>query len=201
MLLEKSTTIGTGCATQPVPPPAEIRVWDPLVRVFHWSLVTLFVFAFATGDVLDRPHEIAGYAVLALVIIRIAWGFVGSEHARFSDFVRRPSQVRAYLAGALRLRSRRYIGHNPAGGAMIVLMLVMLLVISATGIALTTDTFWGSAWMEAAHESAVNVTVVLIGLHLTGVVISSLAHGENLVRAMITGRKRPAGADDQGRNG
>lgn len=201
MHLENSSTTGAGCVTQPVPPPAEIRVWDPLVRVFHWSLVTLFVFAFATGDALDRPHEIAGYAVLGLVVFRIAWGFMGSKHARFRDFVRRPSQIRAYLAEALRFRSRRYIGHNPAGGAMIVLMLTMVLVISATGIGLTTDAFWGSAWMEAAHETAVNLTLVLIGLHLTGVVVSSLAHGENLVRAMITGRKRPAGADDQGGDG
>lgn len=201
MRLEKSATTETGCATQPVPLPAEIRVWDPLVRVFHWSLVTLFVFAFATGDALDRPHEIAGYAVLGLVVFRVAWGFMGSKHARFRDFVRRPSQIRAYLAEALRFRSRRYIGHNPAGGAMIVLILVMLLVISATGVALTTDAFWGSAWMEAAHEVAVNLTLVLIGLHLTGVVVSSLAHDENLVRAMITGRKRPAGADDQGGDG
>lgn len=200
MLLEKSTTIGTGCATQPVPPPTEIRVWDPLVRIFHWSLVTLFVFAFATGDALERPHEIAGYAVLGLVIFRIAWGFVGSKHARFGDFIKRPSRVRAYLAEALRFRSQRYIGHNPAGGAMIVLLLVMLLVISATGIAMTTAPFWGVEWVEAAHEASVNLTLVLIGLHLTGVVVSSLAHGENLVRAMITGRKRAAGADDQSRD-
>lgn len=192
---EASESIGAGGSAPLAPAPAEIRVWDPLVRIFHWSLVALFVFAFATGDELDLAHEIAGYAVFGLVVFRIVWGFVGTEHARFGDFVRRPSQVRAYLAEAVRFRGRRYIGHNPAGGAMIVLLLMMLLVISATGIALTTQAFWGSKWVEAAHEAAVNLTLCLIGLHLIGVAVSSLSHGENLVRAMVTGRKRAPDAD------
>lgn len=183
-------TMAASRTTRPVASPIEVKVWDPLVRIFHWTLVALFVLAWATADQFDRLHELAGYVVFGLVVVRVFWGFVGSRHARFRDFVKAPSVVCAYLADAARFRAQRHLGHNPAGGAMIVVMLVMLLAISVTGILMTTDAFWGVEWVEDAHEIAVNLTLGLIGLHLIGVAVSSLLHGENLVRAMITGRKR-----------
>jgi cytochrome b len=189
MTAGESSAIGTGCERQPVRP-AELQVWDPLVRGFHWALVLFFAIAWATGDELDRLHEFAGYVVLGLVVFRVVWGIVGTKHARFADFVRPSSVVRAYLGDSLRFRAKRYLGHNPAGGAMIVLMLVMLSIVSATGVMLTLDAFFGSAWVEALHEGAVNLMLVMIVMHLAGVVFSSIAHGENLVRAMLTGRKR-----------
>lgn len=167
-----------------------VKVWDPLVRVFHWSLVIAFVVAWATGDELQRVHEIAGYTIAGLVAFRIVWGLVGSTHARFTDFVRSPAAVARYLLNTARLRARRYLGHNPAGGAMILALLVMLAVICTTGFLMTTDAFWGVEWVEETHEVAVNLTLVLIGLHLAGVAVASIEHRENLVRAMITGRKR-----------
>ena len=166
------------------------RVWDPFVRLFHWSLVLAFLVAWASGDELDKLHEVAGYVVAGLTVFRFAWGFVGTKHARFFDFVYRPSKVLAYIKDMARWRSRRYLGHNPAGGAMIIAMLVMLSVISATGIMLTTDAFWGVEWVEELHEIAVNLMLVLVGIHVIGVFIASIKQGENLVRAMITGRGR-----------
>lgn len=167
-----------------------VRVWDPVVRLFHWSLVVAFVVAWFTGDELKELHEAAGYTIVGLLVVRLIWGFVGTSHARFADFVYRPSTVVAYLVDTARLRAKRYLGHNPAGGMMVLALLLMLAVTAATGIMTTTDAFWGVKWVEEAHEFAANLTVVLVGLHLAGVLVASAEHRENLVRAMITGRKR-----------
>lgn len=172
------------------PRPAEIKVWDPFVRLFHWSLVLAFAVAWASADEWDRLHEWAGYAVAGLVALRIVWGIVGTEHARFADFVYRPGTVLAHLRDTLRLRAKRYIGHNPAGGAMVIGLLLAMIVIVTTGIMMTSNVFWDAEWVEDVHETAVNLTLVLIGLHVAGVLVASIEHGENLIRAMITGRKR-----------
>jgi len=176
-------------AADPRPVPT-VRVWDPFVRIFHWSLVGLFVVAFATGDEMERLHLAAGYAIAGLVLLRLVWGFIGSKHARFGDFVRGPAEVRSYLGQAMRFRAPRYLGHNPAGGLMILALLAMLIGISATGFMMTTDAFWGAEWVEDLHEALVYVTLGLVGLHVAGVVLASVEHGENLVKSMITGRKR-----------
>lgn len=172
-----------------IPAPV-IRVWDPFVRIFHWSLVGLFVLAFATGDEMEWLHLAAGYAIAALVLLRLIWGFVGSKHARFSDFVRTPHEMTAYARSVIRLRAPRYLGHNPAGGVMIIALLAMLIGISGTGLMMTMDAFWGAEWLEDLHEGLVFITLGLIALHVIGVIFSSIEHGENLVKAMITGRKR-----------
>jgi len=169
--------------------PATVRVWDPLVRLFHWSLVASFTIAWLSEDA-KALHQGAGYVVLALVAVRMIWGFVGSRHARFRDFVPRPQGLLAYLRGLRGGHPRRYLGHNPAGGAMIVLMLAMLILTGGSGWLMTTDAFWGIVWLKELHETAANLTVVLVFAHVAGVVFSSLAHRENLVLAMITGRKR-----------
>ena len=113
----------------------EIKVWDPLVRIFHWALVVAFFVAYFTeGDELLGPHVWAGYIALGLVVFRIVWGFVGSKYARFSDFVVGPVAAFRYALEAVRGRAARYIGHNPAGGFMIVLMLVLLVATTVSGL-------------------------------------------------------------------
>ena len=179
--------------TEPAVRQGEAKVWDPLVRIFHWGLVAAFLVAWATGDEIERLHIAVGYCVIGLVAFRIVWGFVGGRHARFADFVRGPRAVASYLRDTAELRAKRYLGHNPAGGAMIVAVLTMLSIIGATGFMMTTDAFWGVAWVQDAHETAVSLTLGLVVLHILGVVVASYEHGENLVRAMITGRKRGAG--------
>lgn len=173
-----------------VTPPATVKVWDPFVRIFHWSLATLFMVAYATGDETEWLHIAAGYTIGGLVALRIVWGFVGPRHARFSDFVRSPRAVLAYLRDLALLRAPHYLGHNPAGGAMIVALLVLLSGTGVTGYMLTTDAYWGAKWAEDIHEAFANLTVGLVVFHVLGVVISSLAEKENLVKSMITGRKR-----------
>lgn len=181
--------------SQTQPKPGTVKVWDLFVRIFHWSLVSLFALAWATGDEWESVHEAAGYAIAALITARIIWGFAGTRHARFSSFIFRPSTVLSFLRDSVFMRARRYIGHNPAGGAMVMALLVLLGVISASGYAMTTTMFWGIEWVEDLHKAAVNITLVLIVLHVAGVILASVEHKENLVRAMFTGRKRAERAE------
>lgn len=180
------TTDNAGRATRP----ATVKVWDPLVRIFHWSLVLAFIIAWATGDEVESVHIATGYVIMGLVGFRLVWGLIGTKHARFTDFIRSPRTVIAYMRDMLRFRAKRYLGHNPAGGAMVAALLLMLSALSATGYMMTTDAFWGVEWVEEVHEALANLMLVLVGLHLAGVAFSSVEHRENLVRAMFTGRKR-----------
>lgn len=173
-----------------------VRVWDPLVRVFHWALLASFVTAWISADEWDDLHEWAGYAAAALIVFRLVWGLVGTSYARFTQFVRSPRTVVAYLTEVLKRREQRYLGHNPAGGAMIVVLMATMLMLSLSGWMYTTETFWGVEWVEEAHEFLANLMLALIGLHIAGVVVESLRHGENLVKAMWTGRKRAAEPGD-----
>ncbi|HUL08247.1 MAG TPA: cytochrome b/b6 domain-containing protein [Candidatus Acidoferrum sp.] len=185
-----SPSLGLDGAESGAAPRSEVKVWDPLVRIFHWGLVAAFLTAWATGDEIRSVHIAAGSCVIGLVAFRIAWGFIGGQHARFTNFVRGPRAVTRYLRDTVMLRARRYLGHNPAGGAMIIALLAMLSVIGATGIMMTTDAFRGLAWIRDLHEGAVSLTLGLVVLHILGVIIASYEHGENLIRAMVTGRKR-----------
>lgn len=170
-------------------PPTTVVVWDPFVRLFHWSLVGLFAVAYATGEEIEKIHLAAGYTIAALLVLRIIWGFIGPRHARFANFVRPPGEMLANLRDALLFRAPRYLGHNPAGAAMIIALIVMTLATCVTGYMLT-GIYWGSKWVEEAHEALANVTVALVALHVLGVILVSFEHRENLVKAMITGKKR-----------
>lgn len=173
------------------PAETEIKVWDPLVRLFHWSLVASVAVAWLSAEEWDALHETAGYVVVGLIGFRLIWGVIGPRHARFADFVCRPGRVLRYLRATLKHKARRYIGHNPAGGAMAVALLLTLAGVAGTGIMMESDAYWGVRWVKEAHEILANLILILVALHLAGVVHASLAHGENLARAMITGRKRP----------
>ncbi|SMF64595.1 Cytochrome b [Tistlia consotensis] len=168
-----------------------VRVWDPLVRLFHWSLVLSFAVAWLSAEEIRALHYWAGYAAGGLIAFRLLWGLVGPRHARFARFVKRPAAVRRYLGEVLRGREARHLGHNPAGGAMIVALLASMAGLCLTGWLGTTDAFWGVDWVEGLHEVLANLLLGLVGLHLAGVLLASLRHRENLVRAMVTGRKRP----------
>lgn len=141
-----------------------------------------------TGEELDRAHELLGYAVIALLVAPIAWGFIGSEHARFRNFVRSSGTVLAHARDTIAGKAKRYIGHNPLGGVMVLLLIAGLLTTAGTGWLMTVG--GESDWLEEVHEVAANGMLLLIALHVAGVLFSSLVHGENLVREMITGMKR-----------
>ncbi len=167
-----------------------VRVWDPLVRIFHWSLVAGIALAWITSEGLDRAHELIGYGVAALVAVRVVWGFVGTRHARFSQFVKGPRATLEYLGQMARGKAPRYLGHNPAGAAMIVALLTTISITLVTGWMMTLDAFWGVEWVEELHEATAIFVLVLVAFHVAGVIHASVVHRESLVKAMITGLKR-----------
>jgi len=181
----------------------KVRVWDPLIRIFHWTLAAGFAVAYLTEDDLLTPHVWAGYLVGGLILFRVLWGFVGSPHARFTDFVRPPQEVFAYLKDVVAFRARRYLGHNPAGGAMVIALLLSLAATFVSGLAVYGAgemagpmAGWlagigepGVEALEEVHELFANLTLALVVVHLVGVVLASLQHRESLVRAMFTGVK------------
>jgi cytochrome b len=173
-----------------------IRVWDPLVRTFHWTLALSFVVAWLSSEHPGLLHELAGYVAGVLVLARVAWGFLGSGYARFSQFVQPPAAVAAYLGSIATGSERRFIGHNPAGGAMIVILLASMMATAATGWLLTTDTFWGSLAVQRVHSILAHGVLLLVLAHLGGVALASVRHRENLVRAMVIGDKRSAEPGD-----
>lgn len=176
--------------------PAAIRVWDPFLRLFHWSQAALIGAAWITAGEWKWLHERIGYALAVLIVLRLIWGMVGPRHARFASFVQGPRRVFAYLADIAHGREARYLGHNPAGAAMILTLLGVTALTALTGWLQTTDMFFGSSGMEAVHESLATLILVLVAAHLGGVMLASLRHHENLAAAMITGRKRPPGLGD-----
>jgi len=179
---------------------AEVRVWDPLTRIAHWTLAASVLAAWATSEAdveaLKRAHEWLGYAALAVVALRLAWGAIGPRYARFSQFVPSPRRTLAYARAVLAFTERRYVGHNPLGGWMVVALLAMAAAAGLSGWLSVTDRFWGVKWVQELHEVLANTLLLLVALHVAGVVFTSVRHRENLVRAMLTGRKRaPAPGD------
>jgi cytochrome b len=152
-------------------------------------LAAAFLGAFLRESPRDL-HEALGWTAFGAVILRIVWGFVGSVHARFANFVPGPGALLRYLRQALRGTERRYLGHNPAGGAMVVALLAVVLLLGVTGWMMGLDAYWGVGWVEDLHESAANLGMALVVFHWIGVAWESMRHRENLVGAMITGRKR-----------
>ncbi len=169
--------------------PTSVAVWDIFIRVFHWSLVAAFASAYLTSDA-GAIHHWFGYGVIGLISARLIWGVVGTEHARFINFVPSPETFAAYVKELLAGREPRYLGHNPAGAAMIVTLLLMLGATGTTGWLLTTDMYWGSEIMAGLHAFCANTVLALVGVHVAGVALASWRTRENLVRAMLTGRKR-----------
>jgi cytochrome b len=168
----------------------EIKVWDPLVRIFHWTVVVGCVVDFFVLEDGKAGHRLIGYVVAAALVVRVIWGFFGSEHARFADFVPTPTKLGQYLKALLRREEPRYIGHNPAGAVLMLTLMGLLAAVSITGWLLTLDALFGDKALEELHEGIANLILVLAGLHAAAAIYEGRRHNENLVWAMVTGRKR-----------
>jgi len=178
--------VAESASTAPV---RKVLIWDAPVRVFHWLMVLSFAGAYLTAES-ERwrlVHVTLGYTMAGLVAFRVLWGFVGTRHARFSSFVRGPAAAASYLRGLARGRSEQVAGHNPAGALAIVALLAMTVVVTAAGWVTYNDV--GGEWLEELHEGAANVMLTIVGVHIAGVLLGSWLHRDNLVGAMLTGRK------------
>ncbi len=195
------------------------KVWDIFVRIFHWSLVTAIVVQLITAEAATGVHVNVGYFIITLLFARIIWGLVGSRHARFTDFMYSPQKIMAYLKNLISGSPKHYIGHNPAGGAMVIALLLCLLLTTTAGlktlgaegkgplaqlpqslvlkayadggqekadhaVAKKEEHFW-----KEIHEFLAGILIFLVALHICGVIVSSWRHRENLILAMITGKK------------
>ncbi len=177
-----------------------IKVWDLPLRTFHWLLVVGFFAAYLTEDELLAIHVWASYLVFGLLLFRLVWGFVGNDYARFSNFLCSPVKSVIYVKDVVALKAKRYLGHNPAGAAMIMSLLVSLLMTSITGFAVSgadqgagplaniVGSSYEKVW-EEVHEFFANFTLFLVFVHIVGVIIESFIHRENLAKAMWHGYK------------
>lgn len=198
-----------------------IKVWDPLLRLFHWSLAASIAIAFVTSENGDALHEWVGYGALGLIGFRLIWGLIGPRYARFAQFVAGPQRVLTYTRDMIKLREKRYIGHNPLGAMMVVAILATTAATGVTGWLMTAPggvamlpgapALVAPAFADAArgggywtsptgavkdiHEAFANLLLVLIFLHVAGVIYASRRHREKLVLAMLTGQK-PAAAPE-----
>jgi cytochrome b len=167
-----------------------IAVWDLPLRLWHWALAICVLAAWFTPTVYDRLHRIVGYTVLGLLAFRLVWGFLGSRYSRFRMVGVRLRAAPGYLWNLRRGMTGRYIGLNPAGTLMLVALLASLAVSTITGVMSVTVTFFGVWWVEDTHHYSSDAVIVLVVLHVVGVVLMGILQRENLIRAMITGRKR-----------
>ena len=191
-----------------------IKVWDLFIRFFHWSLVTAFIVSYLTeGE--NNLHFYSGWFIAVMLVLRIIWGFIGSKHARFNDFVKPLSQIKHYTKSLIAGSSSsmtKYTGHNPLGGLMIIALLASLSMSVVSGVMLYSSTenslfsfvdkpllqeideheeseTEGEEVWEEIHEIFVNLTLAFIIIHIIGVLVSSWLHNENLIKAMFTGKK------------
>lgn len=167
-----------------------ILVWDLPTRLFHWSLALSFAGAWLTSESerYSALHVMLGYTLLGLIAFRLVWGFVGTRYARFADFAFSPAKLVRYLKSLLAGKPEHYLGHNPAGAVAIFLLLALGVAAGVSGW-LTYNEI-GGEWLEEAHELFANSMLVVVGVHIAGVVVSSWLHRENLARAMVTGYKQ-----------
>ena len=173
-----------------------VKVYDGLVRLAHLVFIGGVAAAWFTRHAPGRWHEWIGYVVMTALAIRLLWGFIGTQAARFPRFVRGPRATLRYARDLAHGRAPRYLGHNPLGGWMIAALLLTLSVVVVSGWMFTTDRWFGFAWVIYTHEIATWVLFALIPLHVGGVIHASRAHRENLVAAMLHGKKPAAAGND-----
>ncbi len=198
----------------------QVKVWDIGVRVFHWSLVVLFFMSYVSGDEESLLHVYSGYGVLGLVVFRIVWGVVGTKYARFSNFIYSKKTTRLYAKSLLTAKPVHYLGHNPIGGWVIVVLLIFLLATSWSGLVLygteghgplanqqvsivslahangdedDSEGDGGDEVWEEIHEIFAQIMLLLIFIHIGGVLVGSLIHRENMIKSMVTGYKNKKG--------
>jgi len=172
-----------------------VVVWDWPLRLSHWLLAASVLIAWFTANVFDTVHEISGYTALGVLAFRLVWALVGNRYARFWNWVRPSVATLRYLGQLARGRPGRYLGLNPAGAAMAVVLLVLIGVSTISGWMQITVTFFGVAWVEHIHTWSSNLVLALVVVHVLGVLLMCWLQRENLIGGMITGRKRATDKD------
>jgi cytochrome b len=188
-----------------------VKVWDVPTRLFHWALVGVFVFQYVTVELLDdamQLHFYGGYVALGIILFRIIWGFVGTYHARFSNFVYSPSAAFTYAKESAQGRAHTYLGHNPLGGYSVLAILALMLTQAASGLFMTDDIFLDGPYynvfsnaiddtMNFLHHNAITLMYGLLVLHLLAIGWYSVKNKQKLIPAMLHGNKISAKENNQ----
>ena len=164
----------------------QTRVWDPFVRIVHWSVAVLIVVELFNEAGANPWHRYLGYAAAALIVMRLGWGLGSSGYARLSTMAASAAEAAAYLK---RQGSASYAGHNPLGALMAFTLWGLALLVALTGWMQGLDSFWGEEWLQDLHAGLAYALAALAGVHICGALVTSRAQDENLVKAMITGNK------------
>ena len=170
-------------------PSHTVLVWDGFVRIFHWSIVIGYLLNHFIVEDNNVLHDWIGYYILAMIFLRVIWGFTGSYHAKFVNFIPSIKLLTEYLTDLIHLKERDYQGHNPAGAVMICMLMLLMTTTCVSGWMMGLDKFWGVDWVEDLHYYASNALLYLMFIHLAGVLYASFRHKQNLILSMITGRK------------
>jgi cytochrome b len=191
----------------------KVKVWDVPVRLFHWLLLGLVGFSWWSGDQGDNWmdwHSKSGYAILTLLLFRIGWGFIGSDSARFAQFVRGPRASFAYLRSVFKRQPKAYLGHNPLGGWMIMALLLVLLVQVITGLLGNDDSDYSaplshwvshdtSSFITTLHVYNFDLLLILVGVHIAAVLTHLVMRRDDMLKAMFTGVKTRQTGESAGR--
>lgn len=165
-----------------------IDVWDRVVRTVHWSVAALVLANFVIES--GPRHRYAGYLAAALVALRLIWGFTSSGYACFSRWWPGIGQIVAYLRATLAGNAPRYIGINPMGASMAVVLWLLIASLGITGWMTGLDAYWGEEWLQDLHVTLAYVLLGCVTIHITSVIVVSVRNRENLAKAMLTGKKR-----------
>jgi len=164
-------------------------VWDRFVRTFHWTLVLCVLSNYFVMDDGKVIHQWTGYLAFSLVVMRIIWGFIGTKHARFSDFLPTPFRVIQHVKALKSGTHDEHVGHNPLGALMMLSLIAIVLGLGLTGWMQTLDAYWGEEWLQDIHELLANCLITFAALHATAAIVMGRIERTRLIKAMFTGRK------------
>ena len=167
----------------------EQNQWDLIVRVCHWGIAAAVLANYWILEEGDAPHEWVGYVMLALIVCRVIWGFIGTSPAQFKSFFPTPARLKHYLSQAPSSFNREHPSHNPLGGLMAIFLWTTLLVCGVSGWMQEFDMFWGEDWVENLHSTAADVAIVAAAIHVLAVFSMQKYSGVPLVKAMVFGRR------------
>ncbi len=168
-----------------------LTLWDPVVRLFHWSLVICFVADYWFTEEGDDWHNWLGYYAVGWLVVRLLWGFIGPTSARWSDFWPTPASLRAHASTLVQRKPYHRLGHSPIGALVMILMMLLMLGLGVTGFLMEeVDYFWGEDLPRDIHEFFANALLALACVHVLAALVESLRLKENLPLSMITGRRR-----------
>lgn len=167
------------------------KLWDPLIRLFHWSIAGIFIANYFFNEAGDSWHQWLGYIAVAWLVVRFFWGFFGAGAARWADFFPTPARLKTHLSALVKGKSYHRMGHSPLGGLVMILMMLCILSLGITGFMMEEiDYFWGEDWVQNLHDWIASTLLALVLVHIFAALFESYRLKENLPLSMVTGNRR-----------